>query len=151
MSRSWATYSRFGYLSRWLAMIGPIALTRWVTLIATFAVAAQGRGLLAHVDLVAVEEHRRAADDLDVGEAEALEIVLGVLAAHADRPGPVEDGLDERLDDRVDLVLGPGLVGQVVLQPGAEDHDGDLEPRDDLGQADQARARSSCGRRWPAG
>ena len=55
-------------------------------------VAAQGRRALRDRQLVAVQEHRRAADDLDVAEAELVEVVLGELAADADRRAAVQHG-----------------------------------------------------------
>ena len=57
---------------------------------------------LADGQPVAMPEQRRAADDLDVAEPEAGQVVRGQLAAHADGRTAVEDGRDEVADGVLD-------------------------------------------------
>lgn len=93
----------------------------------------QGRLALLHPQAVAVQEHRRAADDVDGGEAERTQVVGGDLAPHADRVRAVEHRLDEPLHDVVDGAQVLPVTVDVGLDAHPEHDDGDLEPLDEPG------------------
>ncbi len=99
-------------------------------------VAVEGRPL-GDDQPVAMQEHRRAADDLDVAEPELVEVGLGRLAADADRRRTVEDRPDERLDRVVERADRARRVRLRGLDPDAQDHHRDRQLLDDRGQTDE--------------
>ena len=86
-----------------------------------------------------MEEHRRAADDLDVAEAEPLQVRRGELAADPDRRPVIQDGRHEAPDRRLHRHEAVGIETGVGLRADAEDDDRDPEPLDELAQPDEVR------------
>ena len=86
---------------------------------------------------LAPQEHRRTADDVDVAEAEPVEVRGGAFATDADRRRAVEHGRRESLHGRLDRPEGPEAVVDGPLGADAEDDDRDPQAPDQPGQPDE--------------
>ena len=88
--------------------------------------------LLLDPQLRPVQEHRWAADDLHVAEAEVPEVALRELPANPDGRPALQDRGDEAADGPIDRGQRAEVVVEVRLRADAEDDDRDAQPFDQL-------------------
>lgn len=89
-------------------------------------------GPLLERERLAVHEHRGTADDLDVLEAHAVQVLLGELTSHADGRAAVEHLRDELPDRRLHRLQTVRVVVEVRLCADPQDDDGDPQLLDQL-------------------